>query len=101
MKNIFCYIVKDGYAARVTGTRSYDAVSEDILSRWMFPLVPDNNRLGGHLHEHLHGYRYITKYNSVILSGMSPSLPSLHPAHPPTEHARSGRTCSSAGAHRS
>lgn len=26
MKNIYCYIAKSGYAARVKDTRSYDAV---------------------------------------------------------------------------
>lgn len=26
MKNIYCYVVKDGYAARVADTRSYDSV---------------------------------------------------------------------------
>ena len=26
MKNIYCYVAKDGYAARVADTRSYDAV---------------------------------------------------------------------------
>ncbi|KAH9946000.1 nucleotide-diphospho-sugar transferase [Epithele typhae] len=68
MKNIFCYVVKDGYAARVADTRSYDAVSKDILSRWTFPLVPDDNHPGGHLYEHLRGNKYIAKDNSVTLS---------------------------------
>ena len=26
MKNIYCYVVKEGYAARVADTRSYDSV---------------------------------------------------------------------------
>jgi translation initiation factor eIF-2B subunit epsilon len=26
MKNIYCYVAKDGYAARVQDTRSYDAI---------------------------------------------------------------------------
>lgn len=26
IKNIYCYVAKDGYAARVADTRSYDAV---------------------------------------------------------------------------
>ncbi|TFK83474.1 nucleotide-diphospho-sugar transferase [Polyporus arcularius HHB13444] len=68
MKNIYCYVAKDGYAARVADTRSYDAVSKDILSRWTFPLVPDNNHPGGHSYEHLRGNKYIAKDNSVSLS---------------------------------
>ncbi|KAI1794494.1 nucleotide-diphospho-sugar transferase [Ganoderma leucocontextum] len=68
MKNIYCYVAKDGYAARVADTRSYDAVSKDILARWTFPLVPDDNHPGGHLYEHLRGNKYIAKDNSVSLS---------------------------------
>nr|VWO98676.1 Ribosomal RNA small subunit methyltransferase B (EC (16S rRNA m5C967 methyltransferase) (rRNA (cytosine-C(5)-)-methyltransferase RsmB) [Ganoderma boninense] len=68
MKNIHCYVAKDGYAARVADTRSYDAVSKDILARWTFPLVPDDNHPGGHLYEHLRGNKYIAKDNSVSLS---------------------------------
>ncbi|EIW60017.1 translation initiation factor eIF2B catalytic subunit epsilon [Trametes versicolor FP-101664 SS1] len=68
IKNIYCYVAKDGYAARVADTRSYDAVSKDILSRWTFPLVPDDNHPGGHSYEHLRGNKYIAKGNSVVLS---------------------------------
>ncbi|KAH7923504.1 nucleotide-diphospho-sugar transferase [Leucogyrophana mollusca] len=68
MKNIYCYIAKEGYAARVKDTRSYDSVSKDILSRWTFPLVPDDNHPGGHSYEHLRGNKYIAKDNSVVLS---------------------------------
>ncbi|KAI0362257.1 nucleotide-diphospho-sugar transferase [Trametes cingulata] len=68
MKNIYCYVAKDGYAARVADTRSYDAVSKDILARWTFPLVPDDNHPGGHAYEHLRGNKYIAKDNSVVLS---------------------------------
>ncbi|KAH9951874.1 nucleotide-diphospho-sugar transferase [Amylocystis lapponica] len=68
MKNIYCYVAKEGYAARVADTRSYDAVSKDILSRWTFPLVPDDNHPGGHSYEHLRGNRYVAKGNSVTLS---------------------------------
>ncbi len=42
--------------------------SKDILSRWTFPLVPDNNHPGGHIYEHRRGNRYIAKDNSVILA---------------------------------
>lgn len=44
------------------------ACSKDILSRWTFPLVPDDNHPGGHSYEHLRGNKYIAKGNSVSLS---------------------------------
>ncbi|KAN0076973.1 Nucleotide-diphospho-sugar transferase [Tylopilus felleus] len=68
MKNIYCYIAKDGYAARVKDTKSYDSISKDILSRWTFPLVPDDNHPAGHSYEHLRGNKYAAADGSVILS---------------------------------
>ncbi|KAF8163214.1 nucleotide-diphospho-sugar transferase, partial [Crassisporium funariophilum] len=68
MKNIHCYVAKEGYAARVQDTRSYESVSKDILSRWTFPLVPDDNHPGGHIYEHTRGNRYIAKDNTVVLA---------------------------------
>lgn len=38
------------------------------MSRWSFPLVPDNNHPGGHVYDHLRGNRYIPKDNTVVLS---------------------------------
>ncbi|KAI0273684.1 nucleotide-diphospho-sugar transferase [Gloeopeniophorella convolvens] len=68
MKNIHCFIAKDGYAARVQDTRSYGAITKDILSRWTFPFVPDDNHPSGHAYDHLRGNKYIPKDNSVVLS---------------------------------
>jgi translation initiation factor eIF-2B subunit epsilon len=68
MKKVHCYVLREGYAARVRDTRSYDAVSKDILARWTFPLVPDNNHPGGHVYDHLRGNRYIPKDNTVVLA---------------------------------
>ncbi|PFH50667.1 hypothetical protein AMATHDRAFT_47693 [Amanita thiersii Skay4041] len=68
MKNIYCYVAKEGYAARVKDTKSYDSVSKDILSRWTFPMVPDNNHPGGHSYEHLRGNKYFAKNHPVILA---------------------------------
>ncbi|EKM55374.1 uncharacterized protein PHACADRAFT_120708 [Phanerochaete carnosa HHB-10118-sp] len=68
MKDIYCCVIKEGYASRVSDTRSYDSVSKDILSRWTFPLVPDDNHPGGHAYEYLRGNTYIAKDNSVVLS---------------------------------
>ncbi|KAF8654077.1 hypothetical protein AX16_003610 [Volvariella volvacea WC 439] len=68
IKNIHCYIAKEGYAARVKDTKSYDSVSKDILSRWAFPLVPDANHPGSHVYEQLRGNKYLPKDNSVALA---------------------------------
>jgi len=86
MKNIYAYVAKDGYAARVQDTKSYDAVrfvgflvllfcrltrsalSKDILSRWTFPLVPDNNHPSPHAYEHRRGNKYFPRDNTVVLS---------------------------------
>lgn len=38
------------------------------MSRWTFPLVPDDNHPAGHIYEHRRGNRYIAKDNSVILA---------------------------------
>lgn len=91
MKNIYCYVAEEGYAARVQDTRSYESIrygfkfplsvrfsdihpcvaterSKDILSRWTFPLVPDDNHPGGHIYELTRGNRYIARDNTVILA---------------------------------
>lgn len=31
------------YAARVNSLRSYDAISRDIIARWVYPFCPDTN----------------------------------------------------------
>ncbi|CAK5264263.1 unnamed protein product [Mycena citricolor] len=71
MKNIYCYVAEDGYAARVKDTKSYDAISKDILSRWTFPLVPDDNHPGGHVYQHSRGNKYFPADNSVTLARSS------------------------------
>ena len=39
---IYSYFISDQYAARVSNLRTYDAVSKDVIHRWVYPLVPDN-----------------------------------------------------------
>lgn len=34
--------------------------SKDILSRWTFPLVPDDNHPGGHVYQHTRGNKYVS-----------------------------------------
>ncbi|GAM26644.1 hypothetical protein SAMD00019534_098190 [Acytostelium subglobosum LB1] len=40
---LFTYILQGEYAARVKDLRTYNSVSKDIIHRWTFPMVPDNN----------------------------------------------------------
>ncbi|KAA8896778.1 nucleotide-diphospho-sugar transferase [Sphaerosporella brunnea] len=42
-KMIHTHVLSEGYAARVRSLQTYDAVSRDIISRWTYPMVPDNN----------------------------------------------------------
>ncbi|KAM3556668.1 hypothetical protein MY1884_004947 [Beauveria asiatica] len=42
-KQIYTHIVEDGYAARASNLQMYDAVSRDVLGRWTFPFIPENN----------------------------------------------------------
>eukprot|EP01116_Phalansterium_solitarium_P022662 TRINITY_DN7571_c0_g1_i1.p1 TRINITY_DN7571_c0_g1~~TRINITY_DN7571_c0_g1_i1.p1 ORF type:complete len:431 (+),score=129.70 TRINITY_DN7571_c0_g1_i1:83-1375(+) len=45
-EKIFTHVIDGEYAARVKGLDAYDAVSKDIIHRWAYPMVPDNNFLG-------------------------------------------------------
>eukprot|EP01129_Flabellula_baltica_P010539 TRINITY_DN4468_c0_g1_i1.p1 TRINITY_DN4468_c0_g1~~TRINITY_DN4468_c0_g1_i1.p1 ORF type:complete len:538 (+),score=113.70 TRINITY_DN4468_c0_g1_i1:24-1637(+) len=41
---VHCHFVEKGeYAARVDCLRTYKAVHRDIINRWTYPIVPDNN----------------------------------------------------------
>ncbi|PNY25199.1 translation initiation factor eIF-2B subunit epsilon, partial [Tolypocladium capitatum] len=42
-KMIHAEILEDGYAARASNLQMYDAISRDVLDRWTFPLIPENN----------------------------------------------------------
>ncbi|KAG8985823.1 hypothetical protein FRB90_004428, partial [Tulasnella sp. 427] len=69
-KTIYCHVETKGYAARVKNTKSYAAVSKDIITRRTFPLVPDDNHLGGDRFDQRRGYVYVSK-NRVSLSRTS------------------------------
>jgi len=40
---IHAHVLDSEYAARITDLRTYDAVSKDIVRRWAYPIVPENN----------------------------------------------------------
>lgn len=66
-KTVYAYIT-DSYAARISSFQTYDAISQDILKRWTYPLVPDLNLSGT-------AYRYETnhiyKEHNVVLAQSS------------------------------
>ncbi|RLN64471.1 hypothetical protein BBP00_00003443 [Phytophthora kernoviae] len=60
-KKFFVKVVTDEFAARVMDPRTYAGVSQAILQRWVFPMVPDANYLGaGEVthYQYLRGMRY-------------------------------------------
>ncbi|RMX66274.1 hypothetical protein DD238_003090 [Peronospora effusa] len=60
-KKFFVKVVTDEFAARVMDPRTYAGVSQAILQRWVFPMVPDANYLGAGSVTHyvyLRGMRY-------------------------------------------
>lgn len=42
-ETIYIHILEQSYAARVSNLRTYAAVTHDMLHRWTYPIVPDNN----------------------------------------------------------
>ncbi len=44
-KHVYTYITKDDYAARVESWQTYDGISQDVLERWCYPIVPERNLL--------------------------------------------------------
>ncbi|CDK29282.1 unnamed protein product [Kuraishia capsulata CBS 1993] len=65
-KNIYAHVTKDDYAARVESWQTYDAVSQDVLERWCYPIAPDRNLLDDQTYTH--ESKHIYKEEGVILS---------------------------------
>lgn len=66
-KTIHIHQLEEEYAARVRSTRLYDAISRDIIGRWTFPMVPDNNMYdSSSTYQHKRGHVY--KENNIVLS---------------------------------
>ena len=42
-KMIYADVLEPGYAARASNLQMYDAISKDIIGRWTFPFIPENN----------------------------------------------------------
>ncbi|KAJ3274956.1 hypothetical protein HDV01_001820 [Terramyces sp. JEL0728] len=41
-KSIYCHILANEYAAQVSTLQMYNAISKDIMLRWVYPLCPEN-----------------------------------------------------------
>ncbi|KAG2171432.1 hypothetical protein INT43_009093 [Umbelopsis isabellina] len=65
-KTIYTHISNESYAARIQNSQQYDSVSNDILKRWTFPIVPETNLQETDLYEYSRGNIY--KGSRVILS---------------------------------
>lgn len=64
-KTIYAYITDD-YAARVESWQTYDAISQDILARWCYPICPDSNFLESQSYSYEGKHLY--KENDVVLA---------------------------------
>ncbi|KEY67957.1 hypothetical protein S7711_02163 [Stachybotrys chartarum IBT 7711] len=42
-KMIYTDVIEGGYAARASNLQMYDAISRDVLARWTFPFIPEND----------------------------------------------------------
>ncbi|KAJ1424856.1 nucleotide-diphospho-sugar transferase [Ochromonadaceae sp. CCMP2298] len=57
-KNIYGYLIQHEYAARVQDFRSYHSICRDIVTRWVYPLVPDAQLVAGSTYVHTKQYAY-------------------------------------------
>ncbi|AAS54396.1 AGL094Wp [Eremothecium gossypii ATCC 10895] len=64
-KHIYAYITKE-YAARVESWQTYDAISQDFLARWCYPLVLDSNLLEDQTYSY--ESKHVYKEKDVILA---------------------------------
>lgn len=67
-KTIYAYIT-DEYAARVESWATYNGVSQDVLERWSYPMVPDANLLE-HT-EYAYESNHVYKDRKVVLAQLS------------------------------
>lgn len=65
-KTIYAYISdKTEYAARVESWDTYDAISQDVLARWCYPMVPDANVVGS---SYNYEFNHVYKEDKVVLA---------------------------------
>ncbi|KAJ9134761.1 eIF4-gamma/eIF5/eIF2-epsilon [Pleurostoma richardsiae] len=64
-KLIHAEVFEEGYAARANNLQMYEAISRDILGRWTYPFVPDNNLVPGNTYKLMKDSVYREKGTSV------------------------------------
>lgn len=57
-KHIYGYLIQNEYAARVQDQRSYHTICRDIVTRWVYPFVPDGQLLCNNTYVHKQHYSY-------------------------------------------
>lgn len=60
------HVIADEYASRVRSPHLYDAISRDLVERWVFPVVPEADLLEEHSLVYRRGNRYLG--TDVVLS---------------------------------
>lgn len=65
-KHIYAYVTKTHYSARVESWQTYDGISQDVLERWAYPIVPERNL--GNDQTYTYHSKNVYKENGVILS---------------------------------
>eukprot|EP01104_Vermistella_antarctica_P011743 TRINITY_DN3314_c0_g1_i1.p1 TRINITY_DN3314_c0_g1~~TRINITY_DN3314_c0_g1_i1.p1 ORF type:complete len:586 (-),score=172.54 TRINITY_DN3314_c0_g1_i1:88-1749(-) len=65
-ETLYCHIITGReYAARVRNLRTYASITLDVIHRWSYPLVPDNNIAGDT--SYTHTFPFVYKDTGVIL----------------------------------
>lgn len=57
-KTIHTHIIPGDYAARVDSLRTYHSITQDVVSKMVFPFCPDSNLLPGQTYRSLNGEIY-------------------------------------------
>ncbi|KAH3660037.1 hypothetical protein OGAPHI_007242 [Ogataea philodendri] len=65
-KHIYAYVTTDEYAARVESWQTYDGISQDVLERWCYPIVPERNIIDDHTYTY--ESKHIYKEQDIRLS---------------------------------
>lgn len=66
-KMVYAEVLEDGYAARASNLQMYDSISQDILSRWASPFLPENNIIP--YHNYTRHARGVVTEDSTTIAG--------------------------------
>jgi len=56
--HVYGYMIQNEYAARVHDPRTYHYICRDIVTRWVYPIVPDSQIIPGSAYSHDKSYVY-------------------------------------------